>query len=117
MAEALDYRSPVADLPRRRVTVGSIVLGMICGAGAMIAGGFVFLVANRDYTPMKSPPSYMTNKIDWARPLIVAVTLLVGLSVTMWWSYRRRNVGFVAGAIIGAGVAALIDWIWIVNAL
>jgi hypothetical protein len=116
MPDPLDYRDPKDDAPKRRVTGAWIAFGIFCGIAAVFMSGCTFVMSNIHYTPTSPPPSsFMTNNFQWRGPLIFTAVALLILSLTMFWSHRRGNAGFVLGAFIGAGVMALIDGICFLN--
>jgi hypothetical protein len=74
--------------------------------------GCTFFAANIYYTPVVGPPSpYVTNTFEWRGPSLMTGIFLLSLGLAVLWSRRRGNMGFVVGALIGAGVMGLIDGI------
>ena len=111
--EPLEYRDWREDAPKRKRTAGQFAAGFVCGVGAVFFSGCNFVLTNIYYNPR--PRSFQTDVFNWRGPAVVAAVVLTLLGGIMLFARARGKRPFVAGALVGVGLMALIDGICFYN--
>jgi len=99
---SLDYIAPTDDADQRRALVKARIVGAALSCTAAILGVFLFIIASLNFGGRPSTLSWQ----QIAPPAALAVGVIL---VTLYQYYVRRRPGFLAGVLIGIGIAALIE--------
>lgn len=90
----LNYLAPVDDEEARRERRRGVVQGAIVSGGMVFGGVFLVIMAG----------------LSGSNPAMgIGVGIAALTTVTLYQHFARRRSGFLAGVLIGIGIAALIE--------
>src|SRR4051812_4721890 len=106
-SQPLEYMPPRHDPERRRHERNIRTGGAVLSALSVFVVVFVFIICN---IPMSAPPGTAPAAFVVQAPLLCLAIALVIVGAIGWHQWRlHRSRAFLAGALIGVGVAALIE--------